>query len=123
MADEDYEEDNLNNDGGRSGSGGQKRKSGNPNKGENPNPLWQKKFGRTSRDNNIYNIPDIEENECGSSTGLYVISSDILIYISYITTTNRMVHTSIINKLQCMFNIHRCDWININNIFISNSNK
>eukprot|EP00486_Rosalina_sp_Unknown_P015068 CAMPEP_0201581046 /NCGR_PEP_ID=MMETSP0190_2-20130828/61557_1 /ASSEMBLY_ACC=CAM_ASM_000263 /TAXON_ID=37353 /ORGANISM="Rosalina sp." /LENGTH=132 /DNA_ID=CAMNT_0048018233 /DNA_START=20 /DNA_END=415 /DNA_ORIENTATION=- len=66
MADE---EDNLNEDGGRSGSGGQKRKSGNPNnKGKNPNPEWQKKFGRTSCDNNIYNIPDIEESECGSST-------------------------------------------------------
>ena len=74
MADEDYEEDDLNNeDGGRSGSKskGQKRKSGNPNKGDNPNPEWQKKFGRTSRDNNIYNIPDIEENECGSSTGWF----------------------------------------------------
>lgn len=69
MADE---EDNLH-DGGKteSNSQGKQRKSGDPNKnGKNPNPEWQKKFGRTSCDNNIYGIPDIEENECGSSTGL-----------------------------------------------------
>ena len=38
--------------------------------GKNPNPAWQKKFGRTSCENNIYGIYDIQNSDCGISYGI-----------------------------------------------------
>jgi len=62
------EEDDLNTGKSDSKANSSGIKSGDNQQGRNPNPEWQKKFGRTSCNNNVYEIKDIEDKECGTST-------------------------------------------------------
>jgi len=61
---EDEEEEDLNVKRGKKNT---QQRTANLRPAGNTNPIWQKKFGRTSVNYNIYGIPDIDDSQCGTS--------------------------------------------------------